>query len=104
MTTQTLPSDSANGYDYLIVGGGTAGCVVASRLSAYLPKKRILLIEGGPSDVGDDRVLVLKDRIQTIGTDLDYGYTSVPQPNGWYPHEINLATHDGDWLTRVCGN
>ncbi|KAH7252959.1 hypothetical protein FSOLCH5_013802 [Fusarium solani] len=82
MTTQTLPSDSANGYDYLIVGGGTAGCVVASRLSAYLPKKRILLIEGGPSDVGDNRVLILKDRIQTIGTDLDYGYTSVPQPNG----------------------
>lgn len=96
MTTQTLPADSANGYDYLIVGGGTAGCVVASRLSAYLPKKRILLIEGGPSDVGDNRVLILKDRIQTIGTDLDYGYTSVPQPNGWYPHDINLATHDVD--------
>ncbi|KAJ4172849.1 hypothetical protein NW754_003053 [Fusarium falciforme] len=82
MTTQTLPADSANGYDYLIVGGGTAGCVVASRLSAYLPNKRILLIEGGPSDVGDNRILILKDRIQTIGTDLDYGYTSVPQPNG----------------------
>ncbi|EEU41761.1 uncharacterized protein NECHADRAFT_54093 [Fusarium vanettenii 77-13-4] len=82
MTTQTLPAGSTNSYDYLIVGGGTAGCVVASRLSAYLPKKRILLIEGGPFDVGDDRVLVLKDRIQTIGTDLDYGYTSVPQPNG----------------------
>ncbi|KAI8649368.1 GMC-OxRdtase-N domain-containing protein [Fusarium sp. Ph1] len=82
MTTQTLPADSANGYDYLIVGGGTAGCVVASRLSAYLPRKCILLIEGGPSDVGDNRVLILKDRIQTIGTDLDYGYISVPQPNG----------------------
>lgn len=54
--------------------------MVASLLAKYLPKKRILLIEGGPTDVGDDRVLVLKDRIQTIRTHLDYDYTSVPQP------------------------
>lgn len=85
MTTQTLTVDDVASYDYLIVGGGTAGCVVASRLAEYLPKKRILLIEGGPTDVGDNRVLLLNDRIKTIGTDLDYGYTSVPQPNGMYP-------------------
>jgi choline dehydrogenase-like flavoprotein len=82
MATQSLPIDWAEGYDYIIVGGGTAGCVVASRLAEYLPKKRILLVEGGPTDEGDNRVLILKDRLQTIGTDLDYGYTSVPQPNG----------------------
>ncbi|KAH7339233.1 hypothetical protein BKA66DRAFT_577306 [Pyrenochaeta sp. MPI-SDFR-AT-0127] len=82
MTTQSLPVDYSNGFDYLIVGGGTAGCVVASRLAEYLPNKRILLVEGGPSDVGDDRVLILKDRIQTIGTDLDYDYDSEPQPQG----------------------
>ncbi|CAI6041136.1 unnamed protein product [Clonostachys chloroleuca] len=82
MTTQNLPTNCANAYDYLIVGGGTAGCVIASRLAEYLPKKRILLIESGPTDVGDDRILVLKDRIQTIGTDLDYDYGIVPQPNG----------------------
>ncbi|KAH7011224.1 hypothetical protein EDB80DRAFT_384879 [Ilyonectria destructans] len=82
MATQILPAADVASYDYLIVGGGTAGCVVASRLAEYLPKKRILLIEGGPTDVGDNRVLLLNDRIKTIGTDLDYGYTSVPQPNG----------------------
>lgn len=38
-----------NRFDYLIVGGGTAGCVLAARLSAD-PTKRVLLIEAGPRD------------------------------------------------------
>jgi hypothetical protein len=49
-----------------------------------LPHKNILMIEGGPSDVGDDRALILKDRFKMQGTELDYAYTSVPQPNGMY--------------------
>lgn len=82
MTTQELPQGDASYFDYLIVGGGTAGCVVAARLASFLPQCHILLIEGGPTDQGDDRVLILNGRIDTIGTDLDYGYTTVPQPNG----------------------
>lgn len=77
-----LPTGAAGRFDYIIVGGGTAGCVIASRLSGYLPNKRILVIEGGPSDVGDSRALVLKDRVQMLGTDLDMRYTSVEQPMG----------------------
>lgn len=68
-------------YDVVIVGGGTAGAVVASRLSAD-PAINVCVIEGGPSDVGDDRVLRLRNWLSLLESELDYDYPIVAQPRG----------------------
>ncbi|KAK8073969.1 GMC oxidoreductase [Apiospora phragmitis] len=82
MTTQQLPVADSERYDYVCVGGGTAGCVLAARLAESLPQKRILLIEAGPSDFMDDRVLDLKKWLALLGGELDYDYGTTEQPMG----------------------
>lgn len=82
MTTIELSPAEANNFDYLIVGGGTSGCVIASRLAEYLPHKKILLVEAGPSDYMNDKVLNLKDWLNLLGGELDYDYGTTEQPNG----------------------
>jgi choline dehydrogenase-like flavoprotein len=75
------PKLEPTGYDVVIVGGGTAGAVVASRLSADAGV-RVCLIEGGPSDVGDARILQLRNWLNLLESEFDYQYPTVEQPRG----------------------
>src|SRR5919201_261538 len=68
-------------FDFVVVGGGTAGAVVAARL-AEGGKARVCLLEGGPSDEGDGRVSELRNWPNLLGTALDYDYRIEPQARG----------------------
>ncbi|MFF6993659.1 GMC family oxidoreductase [Streptomyces sp. NPDC008313] len=68
-------------YDYVVVGGGTAGSVIASRLTEN-PDVTVAVIEGGPSDVGREDVLTLRRWMGLLGGDLDYDYPTTEQPRG----------------------
>lgn len=69
--------DIQNEYDYIVVGGGSAGCVIAARLSE-VPSNRVLLVEAG----GDDRNFLFHWPAgfakMTKGI-ASWGYSTIPQ-------------------------
>lgn len=68
-------------FAYIVVGGGTAGAVVAARL-AEQSGERVALFEAGPNDERQARVLQLRNWPNLLETDLDFDYTIEPQPFG----------------------
>jgi len=65
-------------YDYVIVGAGSAGCVLANRLSAD-PDVRVCLIEAGPADTADN-IHVPIGFAKLFRTELDWDYSSHEEP------------------------
>jgi choline dehydrogenase len=66
-------------HDYIIVGAGSAGCVLANRLSED-PSVRVLLLEAG----GSDRSLKIKIPAafpQQFHTKLDWDFQTEPEPH-----------------------
>lgn len=62
-----LSDSRAITFDHVIVGGGSAGCVVANRLSAD-PATQVLLIEAGPDFEPGREPEVIRDRgLRTLG-------------------------------------
>jgi choline dehydrogenase-like flavoprotein len=73
----TSPEQLRRSYDYAIVGAGSAGCVLASRLARG--GRRVLLIEaGGPATL--PAIADPPDWPKLEGSEVDWRYATVPQP------------------------
>jgi choline dehydrogenase len=73
---------AVDSYDYIIVGAGPAGCVLANRLSADLACRVVLLEAGGPDRAREIRIPVAFTKLLQTGYDWNYHTTRQPQLAG----------------------
>ncbi|KAK2615070.1 hypothetical protein N8I77_001846 [Diaporthe amygdali] len=71
---------SASSFDFIIVGGGTAGLALATRLSQGLPDDCILVVEAGPAAPNELGINVPGKKGSTLGSKYDWNFTTTPQP------------------------
>lgn len=110
----TDPTISASGFsttrfDYLIVGGGTAGLVVAARLSDN-PDITVGVLEAGPRAFDDPLINVPGRWGESIGGQYDWKFEIAPQPglNGrrlaWPRGRVLGGTSALNFMTWTRGN
>ncbi|OJJ02478.1 hypothetical protein ASPVEDRAFT_41970 [Aspergillus versicolor CBS 583.65] len=71
----------ASQADYIVVGGGLTGCVVASRLKQRDPSLDIFLLEAGPDASDNPNVKTFPGLFSLLDSDLDWSYATTPQAN-----------------------
>ncbi|KAM3083771.1 hypothetical protein ACMFMG_002114 [Clarireedia jacksonii] len=74
-------SNQTTTADYIVVGGGTSGLVVANRLTED-PNVYVLVLEAGGNHTEDLRVNVPAFWTSLMGLEVDWKYHNFPQPQG----------------------
>jgi choline dehydrogenase len=65
-------------YDYIVIGAGSAGCVVANRLTED-SDTTVLLLEAGNPDTKPE-IQIPSECISLLGSEVDWAYFSEPEP------------------------
>ena len=73
--------DDIGTFDYVIVGGGTAGCVIAARIVEGSDAS-VCLIEAGPDASDLPEVIDFRNWVNMIGSEHDWNYEIEPQELG----------------------
>ena len=114
-------TDPTNVYDYIVIGAGSAGCTLASRLTES-PHISVLLIEAGPPDRKRE-IHIPAAFSKLFKTPVDWNFTTEPQehlggrslywPRGQnarrqqfherhdlHPRPRRISTIGGTWATK----
>ncbi|HUE86086.1 MAG TPA: GMC family oxidoreductase N-terminal domain-containing protein [Vicinamibacterales bacterium] len=78
-TTRGGRAQPAAAFDFVVIGAGSSGCVVANRLSAD-PAHRVLLIEAGGPSANEPAISTPARWVSLMGSAYDWNYETEPEP------------------------
>ncbi|KAF7503661.1 hypothetical protein GJ744_003390 [Endocarpon pusillum] len=78
MASSTHSKLPANQYDFVFVSGGTAGLVVACRLSEN-PEFQVLVLEAGNNHLDNARINIPAGWSAVLGSNIDWAFETSPQ-------------------------
>ncbi|KAI0201473.1 choline dehydrogenase [Astrocystis sublimbata] len=89
---QSITMGNSATADYIVIGGGLTGCLIASRLSQSPQKPKVILLEAGSDPSGNAAVSGFLAGLSLLGGEFDYNHASEPVANtANRVHNFNLG-------------